>query len=353
MKLNLSLTVALFAGFGLAQTGNAPSASQSAAEITEKSIDAINYVHRSGATKIAFVGTDLMPSAKGEAKIEAKQGKTNINAKFKGLQRPTSFCGECLTYVMWAITPEGRANNLGEIVPDGSDKELNVTSELQAFGLIVTGEPYFAVTQPSNRIILQNAAKEETLGAVDVVRAKASLISPGVYNPVKTNLEPLVFNSKLPFEYFEALNAQRIAKLSSADKYAADTFERAETQLKQAQDYASQKKLQVNPIITASKSAIQTYEDSRLISLRKQAEEHQAAQKAAAAAKVAAAQAEAEKEAQARELAEAQKQLADAQRAAAEKQEAEARDAAAKAEEQRLQAEREKEEQRAKLLQQQ
>ena len=331
----------------------------SAIETSEKSIDAINYWHRSGSTKIGFVGTDLMPTAGGEAKIQAKQGKTNIDAKFKDLQRPTTLCGECLTYVLWAITPEGRATNLGEIVPDSPDKKLSVTTELQAFGLIVTAEPYFAVTQPSDRIVLQNVAGQNVKGAVGVIQAKASLISPGVYNPVHRNLELLVFNSNLPFEYFEALNAQRIAKLSAADKYAADTFARADASLKRAADYASEPKIQINPIITASRDAVQAFEDARLISLRKQVEERVANQKAVDAAKVAEAQAEAERQraeaeqaAQARATAEAQKAQAEAQRAAALKQEEAARQAAAHAERQKLQAQQGKEELRAKLLQQ-
>jgi outer membrane protein OmpA-like peptidoglycan-associated protein len=324
----------------------------SAIETSEKSIDAINYWHRSGSTKIGFVGTDLMPTASGEAKIQAKQGKTNIDARFKDLQRPTALCGECLTYVLWAITPEGRATNLGEIVPDASDKKLSVTTELQAFGLIVTAEPYFAVTQPSSRIVLQNVAGQNVKGAVGVIQAKASLISPGVYNPVHMNLEPLVFNSNLPFEYFEALNAQRIAKLSAADQYAADTFARADASLKRAADYASEPKIQVNPIITASRDAVQGFEDARLISLRKQAEERVANQKAADAARVAAAQAEAERQQAEAEQAARARTMAEAQRAAALKQEEAAKQAAADAERQKLQAQQEKEELRAKLLQQ-
>ncbi len=324
---------------------------------SERSIDAINYWHRSGASKVDFLGTDLLPSAKGEAKVEAKQGKTNIDAKFRDLPRPTSLCSECLTYVLWAITPEGRATNLGEVVPDKADKKLSVTSELQAFAMILTAEPYFAVTQPSDRVVLQNEARKSTKGEVGEVVAKASLVNPGVYNPAKTTLEPIVFQSRLPFEYFEALNAQRIAKASGADKYAEESFAKAEASLKLAQGYASRKEMDANAIITASRDAVQTYEDSRLISIRKQAEERLAQQKAADAAKVAAANAEAERQRREAEVAELAKAKAEAQKAAAEAQQAKAeaeRAAALKQEEEArqaaLKAVREKEELRAKLL---
>src|ERR1700739_1559162 len=77
----------------------------------------------------------------------------------------TSLGGEYLTYVLWAVTPEGRAVNLGEVLPgdNGKDK-LNVTTQLQAFGLIVTAEPYFAVTHPSNDVVAENIVSPKTKG---------------------------------------------------------------------------------------------------------------------------------------------------------------------------------------------
>jgi len=99
---------------------------------------AINYRPRSGNTKIDFVGTVLMPQARGDATVKGEKGSIEIDANFERLQPATRFGPEYLTYVLWAVTPEGRASNLGELQVDGDDGELRATTELQAFGLIVT-----------------------------------------------------------------------------------------------------------------------------------------------------------------------------------------------------------------------
>ena len=84
--------------------------------VVSRTVQAVNYRHRGGATKLNFAGTDLMPSANGEAKVESKKGYIEIEVEFGNLQKPTSFGSEYLTYVMWAISPEGRAVNLGEVL---------------------------------------------------------------------------------------------------------------------------------------------------------------------------------------------------------------------------------------------
>jgi hypothetical protein len=123
-------------------------------QVVGRDIPAINYFHRNGSTKIGFQGTSLLPGAKGSAKVDAKAGRTSIDANFEGLSPANGFGPEYLTYVLWGITPEGRPVNLGEVLPTGSkDKnQITVTTNLQVFGLIVTAEPYFAVTMPSDLV---------------------------------------------------------------------------------------------------------------------------------------------------------------------------------------------------------
>jgi hypothetical protein len=81
--------------------------------VISRTVQAVNYQHRSGATKLDFAGTDLMPSANGQAKVESKRGSIEIEVEFANLQKPTAFGNEYLTYILWAISPEGRAVNLG------------------------------------------------------------------------------------------------------------------------------------------------------------------------------------------------------------------------------------------------
>ena len=161
--------------------------------VVSRTTRAVKYEHRSGATKIDFQGTDLMPGASGEAKVESKRGAMEIEAEFKGLDKPTSFGTEYLTYVLWAISPEGRSVNVGEVlVGDNHRSKLDVTTDLQAFALIVTAEPYYAVRRPSNVVILENVIRPDTVGTSEAVDAKYELIDRGGYIPTGYHFDPVV-----------------------------------------------------------------------------------------------------------------------------------------------------------------
>ena len=152
--------------------------------VTSRSVQAVNYKHRSGASKLDFLGTDLMPSAHGQAKVESKKGYIEIEVEFANLEKPTSFGDEYLTYILWAISPEGRAVNLGEIiVGDNHRSKLDVTTDLQTFALIVTAEPYYAVRRPSNVVILENEVRLDTAGTSEMVDAKYELIAAAISPP--------------------------------------------------------------------------------------------------------------------------------------------------------------------------
>jgi hypothetical protein len=184
----------------------------------------VSYKHRSGATKINFQGTDLMPGAAGEAKVNSKRGALEIEVEFSGLDRPTSFGNEYLTYVLWAISPEGRPVNMGEVLVGGNHRSnLDVTTDLQAFAMI-TAEPYYAVRRPSNVVVLENAIRSDTLGVSEAVDAKYELIDRGGYIPTGYKFDPAILNAKLPLEFFEARNALRIAQSAGAERYAAGNW---------------------------------------------------------------------------------------------------------------------------------
>jgi len=189
--------------------------------VVSRSTPAVSYKHRSGATKVDFQGTDLMPSARGEAKVESKRGALEIEVEFSGLDRPTSFSTEYLTYVLWAISPEGRPVNIGEVlVGENHRSKLDVTTDLQAFAMIVTAEPYYAVRRPSNLVVLENSVRLDTKGSTESVNAKYELIDRGGYLPTGYKFDPVVLSAKLPLEFFEARNAMRIAESAGAERYA-------------------------------------------------------------------------------------------------------------------------------------
>jgi outer membrane protein OmpA-like peptidoglycan-associated protein len=238
--------------------------------VTSRSVQAVNYKHRSGASKVDFAGTDLMPSAKGQAKVESKKGYIEIEVEFADLQKPTSFGNEYLTYILWAISPEGRAMNLGEvIVGDNHRSKLDVTTDLQAFALIVTAEPYYAVRQPSNVVVIENVVREDTKGTTEVVSAKYELMERGGYIPTGYKFDPVVLNAKLPLEFFEARNALRIAQSEGAEQYASDSYQHAVKLMGNADSYATNKHIDKKPLISVSREAVQTAEDARAIAVKK------------------------------------------------------------------------------------
>jgi len=251
--------------------------------VVSRSLEAVNYEHRGGPSPIDFQGTVLLPRAKGTAIVESHRGAVSIDAKFEHLEAPTRFGREYLTYVLWAISPEGRAKNLGEVLVDSSNKaHLKVTTDLQAFGLMITAEPYYSVTIPSDVVVAENLVRPDTIGAREEVTAKYELLPRGQYT---LNIQPSQLRSfnaeaeKLPYDRYEAVlelyqaeNAIQIAGSLGADRYAADSFSKATALLAQAQDMNA-RRMDTHAIVSAAREAAQMAEDARTIAVKRRDEE--------------------------------------------------------------------------------
>jgi outer membrane protein OmpA-like peptidoglycan-associated protein len=317
--------------------------------VVSRTTRAVTYKHRSGSTHINFLGTDLMPTAAGEARVESKRGALEVEAEFSGLDRPTSFGNEYLTYVLWAISPEGRSVNIGEVlVGDNRRSKLDVTTDLQAFALIVTAEPYYAVRRPSNVVVLENAIRPDTEGATtESVDAKYELIDRGGYIPTGYHFDPVVINAKLPLEFFEARNAVRIAKSAGAETFATTSYENAKSQMKQADDMATTRHFDKKALIAASREVVQTADDAREIAVKTIDANRINDDRNAAAVQVADANAQSNIDAQARMNAEAASADANHRRAEADRAAADANQAAATAQLQQQNAQAESDRNRA------
>jgi hypothetical protein len=245
--------------------------------VTARTAKAINYQHRGGATIIDFKGTELLPQARGEAKVESKQGYIEIEVEFDGMQPATKNGAEYLTYVLWAITPEGRTANLGEVLLNGTKSKLNVTTELQVFGLVITAEPYYAVSRPSDLIVMENVVRADTKGKIEEIDAKYELLLRGHYHRV-ANALGLKVDSKMPLELYEARNAVQIARAVGADIFAVETFQKAEKSLAQAEAYQS-RNAGKKPVTMTAREAVQTAEDARAIAVKRQEEDALAAER--------------------------------------------------------------------------
>src|SRR5688572_7388396 len=319
---SLLLTAGLLAAQNTNQTQTVTLESQPIYRVTvvSRTAKAINYRHRSGSTKVDFAGTALMPLAKGEAKVESKKGYLEVEVEFDKMNPAQKYGPEYLTYVLWAITPEGRAKNMGEILLDSQNRgKLNVSTEFQSFGMIVTAEPYFAVSQPSDVVVMENIIRGDTLGKADIIDAKFELLKRGsyVYRADQSALRSMPGDpSKTPLYLWEARNAVQIARWTGADKYAGDSFQKAERLLQQAEDYKKRK--QDKPSSMVAREAIQTAEDARLIALERQQQERLANERRAAAEREAAEKAKAEEANRLQAQAQQQQQLEAARRAQAE-----------------------------------
>jgi outer membrane protein OmpA-like peptidoglycan-associated protein len=294
--------------------------------VVNRSVQAVNYKHRGGATKLDFAGTDLMPAANGQAKVESKKGYIEIEVEFGNLQRPTSFGNEYLTYILWAISPEGRAVNLGEVlVGDNHRSKLDVTTDLQAFALVVTAEPYYAVRQPSNVVVLENIVRADTKGTTEAMNTKYELLERGGYIPTGYKFDPVVLNTKLPLEFFEARNALRIAQSEGAETYARDSYQHAVQLMDKTDEYATRKHIDKKPMIAVAREAVQTAEDARAITVKRIDEERLNDERQAAANAQAQTQAQADDATRQNEKAQADRARAEFARAQAESDTAKAR----------------------------
>ena len=308
--------------------------------VVERTTEAVDYRDRGGTTQVDIKGTTLTPKITGTAKVTGHTGRLAIDANVHGLQPPRTFGPEYLTYVLWAITPEGRPTNLGEMIPnDDGNSRVQVTSGLQVFGLIVTAEPYFAVSRPSNLVVAENIVRNDTAGGIHPINTKFDLIEKGQYTQHLTpdQLPANTADKKVPLQLLEAQNAIAIATAAGADQYAVDTLGKAKAFLAQGEDYYRRKQ-GITPIGAVSRAAAQSAEDARLLTIQKKQEEFAAAEKQKSLDRIQAAQTEAEQQSaraaaaqeDARHSAE-QRALADQERQAAEQARLEAEQAAQQA----------------------
>jgi outer membrane protein OmpA-like peptidoglycan-associated protein len=254
--------------------------------VVERTTKAINYRHRSGPTEVDFRGTDLMPQARGEVVVNSKQGRIEIKAHVDKMTPATQFGPEFLTYVLWAITPEGRPKNLGEVLLGGGDNSrMEVTTDLQTFGLIITAEPYYAVTQPSDVVVMENVISDRTTGTIEPIETHYELLQRGQYvlNVNQTDRQAYVLDRKTPLELYEARNAIRIARWTGAKTYAPDVLQRAEVALQNAEDEFTGKRTNKKTVAQNSRDAAQAAEDARLITVRKIDDQRLADERSAAA----------------------------------------------------------------------
>jgi hypothetical protein len=247
--------------------------------IVQRALKAVSYQSGRGPTRIDMKGTVLLPKAEGEAKVEVMNGYTEINATFKNVEAPTRFGAEYLTYVLWAITPDGRSVNLGELILNASDKgKMRVTCPYSTFGLLVTAEPYFSVPYPSDVVVMENVIRPNSGVKVEDIQAKYNLLPRGQYTlnisaqdlpSARMNQEPKVSMPQYEamLALYQARNAVQIARADGAGDYAADTLNKAQQLLSQAEEQYSKKEF--NRVTNLSRQSVQAASDARAIAMNR------------------------------------------------------------------------------------
>jgi outer membrane protein OmpA-like peptidoglycan-associated protein len=297
-------------------------------DLITKSVKAVGYTVKGGSTKVDFRGTELMPEATGEAKVEAKTGATSIDIALKKLTQPSALGAEFLTYVLWVVTPDGRSGNTGEIlINKNGEGRLHATTPAQTFSMIVTAEPYFAVHVPSEMIVLENDTRQDTKGQIFPIN-DFKLMKRAQYEKLGNPLAMTPDLERVPLQMYEARNAVEIARSRGAEKDAPEIFSKATESLQIAEN-ALASKADKKDIMSKARQTVQFAEDARALAAQRQEQARIAAEKDAAAAK-----ARAEAEAKAAQEAQRQAELAAAKQAQleAEAEAMKAREEAAKAE---------------------
>jgi outer membrane protein OmpA-like peptidoglycan-associated protein len=282
----VSATLALCLTTGTVSAQSQPNTP--ASDLISKSTTAIGYIVGGGSTKVDLRATGPMPQASGEAKVEAKQGITNIEVSVKGLSQPSTLGAEFLTFVLWVVTPDGRTSNVGEIQIDNSGQaNLKATTVSQTFSLLVTAEPYFAVRQPSEIVILENERRKDTKGRIFPI-SDYKLMRRAQYQKMGNPLALTLDLKQVPLEMYEARNAVEIAKSRGAQKYAPEIFSKAEGGLQIAENLLA-RKVNKKEIISTARSAVQSAEDARALAVQREEAQRIVMEREAAAAKAKAA----------------------------------------------------------------
>lgn len=307
-RLSVILVLCALPGTGTAES---PKSSTPLYKVTIEggAAKAINYRALKKPTTIGFRGTVVLPQAGGDAIIKRNQGTISIDVLVKGMEPAAKFGPEFLTYVLWAISPEGRAVNLGELILEDGKSHLMATTQMQSFGLIVTAEPYFAVAQVGNVVALENVVLKETKGDIQEIDAKYELLPRGQYtlSRAPADLQAAKTDKNVPFHLYQARNAVSIAREAGAENYAPEVFKKADDLLQQAETFQRGKSKFRKQVPIIAREAVQTAEDARLIALKRSENELIQTERQVAALEVSKAREEADRESQMRQKAEQEK----------------------------------------------
>lgn len=251
----------------------APTRRYEAAGVEARSVRVMDYSSLTAPITVLFRYTPLAPGAAGQAVIEPTRFALKIHATVEKLP-PASGLGQAyLTYVLWAVTPEGRATNLGEIDLTGSDGKLNAKMVPSHFGLIVTAEPYFAVSRPGKSVVLEADLAPGAKPVLPVSQASCELLATSVGANFGDPGSPASNDPSAPVVIEEARRAIEVARKSGAQQFAPETLATAEHLLQLARDQQARGVPRKDVVDTSSEAAL-VAEDARVLAVKRQKDSH-------------------------------------------------------------------------------
>lgn len=229
----------------------------------------IDFTHLSSPAGIVFRYTTLAPGAAGQAEIVPAGAWLKIHGIFSNLPAASQLGPQDLTYTLWQVTPDGRTANLGEVEVTGSGGEIHTKSRAHRFGLIVTAEPYFAVSQPSSAMAFESDLTPGSAPGAPLPQATCELLLAAIGSHLATRSTPDPKAAKEPLLFEEARRALAVARAAGAAEYAPQTLGTAEQTLEIAERLLGQR-AKAADVHDAAQEAVLIAEDARVLAVARQ-----------------------------------------------------------------------------------
>ncbi|HUI43473.1 MAG TPA: hypothetical protein VL523_16030 [Terriglobia bacterium] len=262
-------------GAAWAQAPSADSPEPAPPAEVKRSVKVMDFGSLISPTTIVFRPTALVSGSQGEAEVWMDRAVAKLHATFTNLPPASRLGREYLTYVLWSVTPEGRTTNLGEVTWAGAAAQLDAKVEWHRFGLLVTAEPYFAVSMPGAAVVFEAGLAPGATNEVPITETTCQLLSRPTGGAAVAAGSKAAVDPTEPLVVEEARRAIAAAKAAGAEHYAPLTFGTA-TQLLRLAENQLAKRVKLKDVLDTGSEAVLIAEDARVLATARQKRLHDA-----------------------------------------------------------------------------
>ena len=291
----IALALLVLSGSAVAQTVDATRVtSQAQVVVAKRTTLAVKYEENDG-TSVNLIGTNINPRAMGKAEVKRTQGRTRVRLMMQRLGHPQRLGAHATTFILWAVAPEGQADNLAEL-PVKDRFAIEVTTAFQTFGLIITAEPHSAVKRPSPAIVAENSLRQGTEGQIEASRIEDGGDAGTFYIVSSPSAPPIAADFRTPLLVLGARRAVAIARNAGAQHYADADYRQAELKLAALEQTWPRKRNDVEEYSGLARDVMRLGEHARMLAVERAAQARLDAERRAASDTIAIAQSEAGRE---------------------------------------------------------